>query len=142
MTKGVSPLVATVLLVAATMSIAGILAYWTSGFVKSTLPEINTTQEQCKYSGFKIYQCSYSNTTSQLLITLNNYKTIEVKNLVLYSFFSNGTTSSGINLNQSLIPGEFKTYTINNFDQNFTKIIISSLLCPSLLPEEATCTRS
>jgi flagellin-like protein len=142
MSKGVSPLVASVLLIAATMSIAGILAYWTSTFVKTSLPEINQTREQCKYAGFRIYQCTYSGTTSQLAITLNNYRTVDLKDLVVYAFFPDGITSSGIKLNETLVPGEFKTYTLNDFPQNFSKIIVSSQICPDLFPEENSCTRS
>jgi flagellin-like protein len=142
MKKGVSPLVAAVLLIAATMSIAGILAYWTSGFVKTTLPDVNQTQMECKYAGFKIYQCTYSNTSLQLSLTLNNYRTVEVKEMMVYAFFPNGTTSTGFKLNETLVPGEFKTFTITSFPQGFSKIVISSLLCPEIIPEEASCTRT
>ena len=142
MTKGVSPLVASVLLIAATMSIAGILAYWTSGFVKTSLPEINKTKEECKFAGFKIYQCTYLSADSKLSVTLNNYRTIDMKDLTVYGFFSNGTTSPGIKLNETLIHGEFRTYLLGDFPSDFTKIIVSSPICPELIPEEASCTRS
>jgi FlaG/FlaF family flagellin (archaellin) len=142
MAKGVSPLVASVLLIAATMSIAGILAYWTSGFVKTSLPEVNQTQEQCKYAGFKIYSCAYNTSTSILSAVLNNYRTVDLKDLMVYASFPNGTISSGVKLNETLVPGQLKTYILNNFPQNFTKIIVSSPICPGLAPEDSGCTVS
>ena len=44
MAKGISPLVATVLLIAVTMTLAGIIAFWGSSFVRTSLPTENQTQ--------------------------------------------------------------------------------------------------
>ncbi len=57
---GISPLVAAVLLIAVTMTIAGLLAYWATSFVRTSLPETNRTEAECRLADFSIYFCSYN----------------------------------------------------------------------------------
>ncbi|MBI2547246.1 MAG: hypothetical protein HYW23_02255 [Candidatus Aenigmarchaeota archaeon] len=58
--KGISPIVASVLLIAITMTIAGVLAYWSSTFVSNTLPGENTTTAQCRLAQFEFLLCNYN----------------------------------------------------------------------------------
>lgn len=72
--KGISPLVAAVLLIAVTMTIAGVLAYWTSSFVRSGLPEQNQTQQiqRCSGADFAIFSSVYNATTGNLTLIFQN----------------------------------------------------------------------
>lgn len=139
--KGVSPLVAAVLLIAITMSIAGVLAFWASQFVNKSLPPVNETTIQCRFANFVVYGCTYDSNTSILVLTLNNIQSLELRNLTTYLSFSNGTLSSGINLNESISPAEFKSYILHGIPSDFSKIIISSQVCTDL-SKESTCSRS
>lgn len=139
--KGISPLVAAVLLIAVTMSIAGVLAYWASQFVTKSLPGINESTTQCRFTNFIIYNCFYNSSTSKLIITLNNIQTVEVKDLMVYLSFTNGTMSSGTKLNETLAPGEFRSYTLSGISSDFSKIIVTTQVCPDISKEDA-CRRS
>lgn len=99
--KGISPLVATVLLIAATMSIAMILSFWASSFVKSGLPQVNQTQQACQFSDFAIYQCSYSLGNQTLDIVLQNLRSNAISGMFTQMFFTNGTVSPQYSLNVS-----------------------------------------
>jgi flagellin-like protein len=139
--KGISPIVAAVLLIAVTMSLAGVLAYWASQFVSQGLPEVNATNTQCKFTNFAIYNCIYNSTSDRLTVTLNNIQQIEIKSLAVYLTYSNGTVSPMIALNESLQPGEFRSYPITDVSGDFSKVIITSLTCPEINKETA-CTKS
>ena len=65
-TKGISPLIATVLLVAVTMAIAGIMATWANTFAASKVEESNIGAD-C-IGAIDISSLSFSNTTISLKI--------------------------------------------------------------------------
>lgn len=144
--KGISPLVASVLLIAITMSIAGILAFWVSSYTTQTLPQMNITTEQCRYSNFEIYTCSFNTTSSVITLTLHNVGDYPIANVTSYVVFTNSTFSSLISLNSSLGYGEYKSFILSNSttgvsSSTFSKIIVGSSFCPGLT-RESSCTRS
>jgi len=142
MRKGISPLVAAVLLIAATMSLAGILAYWASNFVKTALPDTNSSQTTCQFSDFQIYQCSYSSTDKIISFVLYNYRTIPLSALTATIFdVNNFPTWSNVTLNGTLPASQFIGYSITGIPSNFTKMVITTSMCPSLM-HDTTCTRS
>ena len=144
MQKGISPIVAAVLLIAATMSIAGILAYWASNFVKTALPSENSSQTTCQFADFQVYQCSYSSGTQTISFVLYNYRTIPLTGLTATVFdVNNFPTWNNVTLNTSLPVGQFVGYSILGIPSNFTKLIITTSMCPQLSHEPPTgCTRS
>ena len=116
--KGISPLVAAVLLIAATMSIAGILAYWAASFVRSRTETMgNETQalERCTGANFGIVLNTFN-------ATGNNELTIILQNLARYPVYIQGVSfiwRNGTILENStsltLNVGEtFKAYTITH----------------------------
>lgn len=139
--KGISPLVAAVLLIAVTMSIAGVLAYWSSQFVSKSLPEVNQSTAQCKFTNFVIYNCVYNSTATRLSLTLNNIQQVEIRDLIFYLSFSNGTLSSGTKLNETLAPGEFRSYSVSSLPNDFSKVIVTTQFCPEI-SKETSCSRS
>jgi flagellin-like protein len=144
--KGISPLVATVLLIAITMSIAGILAFWVSSYTTQTLPIVNRTAEECRYSNFEIYSCNFNIISSAITLALHNFGQYEILDLTSYIGFANNTFGPLIRLNGTLGTGEFKSFVLGNSttgvsSATFSKIIIGSSLCPDL-SRESSCTRS
>jgi len=144
LSKGISPLVATVLLIAIAMAIAGILSYWVSNYVSTNLPASNQTQQDCIYADFAIYSCIYNSTTNSITLTLQNTRTILLSDMGAYVTYTNGSLSGIMRLNVSLGAGDIKGLTLANTTTNistgFSKIIIVSLNCPDKT-HESTCTR-
>lgn len=136
--KGISPIVASVLLIAITMTIAGVLAYWSSTFVSNTLPGENTTTAQCRLAQFEFLLCNY-NTTSQIMtFSVNNIRATTL-NLTAFVQYTNGTISNPIPLNDSLAANTVKSYTLTAISSDFSNLLIKSN-CPEL-SRSNSCTR-
>jgi flagellin-like protein len=127
MRKGISPLVASVLLIAATMSIAGILAYWASSFVSKQTEtfENQTVTSECNYADFKIYSCSYNSSSRRLIMILENTRDVTLKNLNVFIFYSNSTVSPPISLNDTLVANQFKSFSLENID-DFSSLTVNT----------------
>ena len=137
MSKGVSPLVAAVLLIAATMSIAGILAFWASTFVRTQTAsfENQTITSECNFATFEVYTCTYDASASKVLLSLNNNGQITLKTLSAYVQYADGTLTQ-INITDSLPQNSLKQFYLNNVNSNYQKIIIRTH-CPQLSKETA-----
>jgi len=132
--KGISPLVASVMLIAITMTIAGILAYWASSFIKSSLPP--TSQVDCTGANFQIYQCSYNATLGRVDIILQNLGRVALENITSTVIYSNNSVSSTI-FNETLtVNPQIKSYQINSTSSDYMRITITTA-CPGV---EATTT--
>jgi len=133
MIKGISPLVAAVILIAATMSIAGILSFWTTGFVKSKLGVAkNETEEmRCLNAEFKLYSGSYDGST--LYLVLENTRSYDLTLTELYLFNIDDTLiEPTTSLNEELEGSSIKA--LNRTVSNFTHGIIKTN-CPEVSVE-------
>lgn len=137
---GISPLVASVLLIAITMTIAGVLAYWSTSFVRTSLPEVNATTSECTLANFAIYSCNYENSTSTLNIILENLENIQLSNLRVFVVYTNTSLSDAIPLNSTLTSGLLKSFSLTGMGPSFSKILVKTQ-CPEL-NKEKVCTRS
>lgn len=141
MRKGISPLVAAVLLIAATMGIATILTYWASTFIKSSLPEVaNQSYSPCLYADFKIYSCSYTNSTptkGNITIILKNTMGVELRNLTATVFYSGGIKNYNLQPDDILPANIYKAFTIVDADLPYNKVAITTH-CPNV-EDELTC---
>ncbi len=133
--KGISPLVAAVLLIAVTMTVAGLLAYWAASFVRTSLPAVNETEAQCRFADFKIYSCSYSNATKKLNLILENLKDIELKDLKVFIVYANNTVSDPIHLDGTLTGGALKSFSLS-VTEEFKEITVKTH-CPELTKTKA-----
>ncbi|MEM5854318.1 MAG: archaellin/type IV pilin N-terminal domain-containing protein [Candidatus Aenigmatarchaeota archaeon] len=141
MMKGISPLVASVLLIAITMSVAGILAFWVSSYTGQTLPKVNRTEEECRFSNFEIFSCILYNATGNLTLTLRNIGSYDLTQLKAQVFLTDGTVTQPLNLEGTLPRGEFRTYVISTgiSTDKFSKVVVLTSLCPQLSSEESNC---
>jgi flagellin-like protein len=132
MKKGISPLVAAVILIAATMSIAGILTFWATGFVKSRLSSVeNTTVEtSCIAAQFRLYSGTFDNSTTPgtLYLILENQRSIDLTLKNLYLFYPNGNLVEKT-LTGTLEGNKLKSFNLTNIDDGFTNGIIKTN-CP------------
>jgi len=116
----------------------------TTNVTTTTLETTTTTTNYttlCRFTNFIIYNCFYNSSTSKLTLTLNNIQTVEVKDLMVYLYFSNGTLSSRTKLNETLVAGEFRSYILSDIPSDFSKIVVTTQLCPDI-SKESVCTRS
>jgi flagellin-like protein len=92
--RGISPLVAAVLLIGITMTIAAALAFWVSGFVSERTKafEKKTTEyEKCIGANFDIYSSIYNGTAKTLTILLENKADIRLNLTEINIILKNGT---------------------------------------------------
>lgn len=131
MRKGISPLVAAVILIAATMSIAGILSFWTTGFVRTKLGGAeNTTEEtRCLSAEFKIYSGSYNESEEILYLVLENTRSYDLELTDLYLFDVDESVET-IPLNKELEGNSLDTIKEINIS-DFTHAIIKTN-CPDI----------
>jgi len=91
--KGISPLVATVLLIAFVVSIAGILSIWLNSLTVSTTQLVGTEASiaiTCSYGGIRLLDLRYSN--NFLTGGIENTGSITLGNLTLQIIYLNLTT--------------------------------------------------
>ena len=136
--KGISPIVAAVLLIAITMTIAGVLAYWSSTFVSITLPIENTTTSQCRVAQLEFLNCRYNATSQTITFSLNYVRSLDL-NLRAFVEYPNGTVSSCVSLNQSLAANTIKSYSISGASSDFSNLLIKTS-CTDL-SRSSSCTR-
>lgn len=130
--KGLSPLVATVLLIAVTMTIAGLLAYWVSTFVKSGLPEKNQTQtmQECAAASFEIYQQIYNSTTKNLTLILQNTGGVDLS-IQNVTFIYPGGSVDTKSINQKLPSASLKSFVVSGVTANYSEYTIFTT-CPGV----------
>ena len=145
MKKGISPLVAAVLLIAATMSIAGILAYWAASYVRERTTAMgNETYMlgRCSGANFGIYSRQFRNSTpannvGNLTITLENKATYTVYITGVTFIWPDGSVDAKtVNVTLSATP-PIVSFTVGNNDifKNCTTYRVSTD-CPNLYKDE------
>ena len=114
MRKGISPLIAAVLLIAFTMGIAGIAGpYFTQLMQQTTGNQDDKTDSILKASkaGFEIIDSTYSSSDETIEITIQNTGSIPIENYTVSAF---GDDAKQIRLNETLDQREVKTVKLNS----------------------------
>jgi len=136
MRKGISPLVAAVILIAATMSIAGILSYWATSFVRTRLTsaENATGDTTCLAAQFRLYSGNYDNVTEELILILENQRSIDLELRELYLFYSGNDLRSKTITDNILLGNRLKSINITEVDDNFERGVVKTN-CPDVSVE-------
>lgn len=149
--KGVSPLIATVLLIAFTLSIAGLIGGWLSGLTKKQTESLEKSSMEtmnCTGSLINIFNVVCSNTTStgpnKIMIAISNEG-----NNALYGFssFAQIETTQYINntggptLDSPLYPGdhvvlEYECGDLCGDGKVISKVRVSPTNCPTAWSEK------
>lgn len=139
--KGVSPLIAAVLLVAFTMTVAAILATWSSSFVRSKTREAEQEQEKkavCSGIAMNVETAKYDSTNGEITTLVWNVGDEILKNIGANVYYSdidlNTETPEGGNV--TISPGDFSTLTFSNVTETPTKVELRSYpgQCSSVQP--------
>lgn len=137
MRKGISPLVAAVILIAATMSIAGILSFWANSFIEQKLRESeNATQDTgCIGAKFSLYSGRYDNDTASanfqtLYLIIENKRLFELTLDKLYVFKPNNVLQEK-DIHVTLRSNEIKSFNVTGVSNIFTTLRIKTN-CPEV----------
>lgn len=126
MSKGISPLVAAVLLIAVTMTIAGGLAYWASSIVETTLPQTNETEKGCPVMRFTVDDCKYLTSQGTVIIRIHNTGPTDMSNMKAFLIYPNFSVSDPYILNGSINSGILDSYAITGINDSFTKVVVNT----------------
>jgi len=132
--KGISPLVATVLLIAFTVAVAGLLSNWLTGFASQSAQQVSSSSSvtlSCTYGGVSLGNLKYNSTQNNMTGYIENTGTVSIGNLSLQIIYTNKTIvtynlcsigSIGSNCtakNISLSPRDVITFSVpsqNNYE--------------------------
>lgn len=136
MKKGISPLIASVLLIAFTVVTAGLIAVWLTNFSRTTTTTIQQQSDIeliCSYGGISLSNLNYCSSTSRLTGNIENTGTINLGNISLQIIYS--TSSPRIDLciannnvinctaaNLTMLPREMFSFNISDVSSNFNRI--------------------
>ena len=138
MRKGISPLIATILLIAFVIAVGGILSGWLISFSKERVEEARTkgeTETQCSYSGLSIDDADWNDTETKLSLIVRNSGTEDLTDFRMVVIYNNNTaltfrvTPGSTTLN----PGDVEVFynssvsDCNKIDQ----VIFFSNTCPN-----------
>jgi flagellin-like protein len=142
--KGISPLIAAVLLIAFTMAVAAILTAWVTTFTQDTTSEISNESSrlvQCSFGGLSIYDVTAG--SGQITVQVANTGTREFTQEVVVT----ATDSSG-NTNQSRIPGGMETGDVvstnvglsgvSNDLSDIDQVEVRSVECPEVTDNQVS----
>ncbi|MFB6088509.1 MAG: archaellin/type IV pilin N-terminal domain-containing protein, partial [Candidatus Aenigmatarchaeota archaeon] len=107
--KGVSPLIAAVLLVAFTMTVAAILATWSSSFVRTKTKEAEQEQEVtafCSRLDLNVESAKYNSDSEEITALVWNTGDVNLTNIEVNVYYSstNLTSKTPSNGNRSIAP--------------------------------------
>jgi flagellin-like protein len=133
--KGISPLVAAVLLIAVTMTIAGILAFWTTSFVRTHTEQFERESEkvECRFADFEVFSCSYNSTSKKITLILRNVRDIDLKNVTTFVIYQNESVipESGYALGL-LKANTLKTFKLANVSSDYKELLITTHCSPEV----------
>lgn len=121
--KGLSPFIASVLLIAVAITVAGIFSGWFTNFIKTITSMIEGGEEtriQCNYGGIALSDLEYNTTSKYLSGYIENIDIIPLGNIDLEIFYDNATKEEK-DLNKVLEPGEKDVFDVT-LNSNYEKI--------------------
>ncbi len=128
--KGISPLLASVLLIAFTLAVAAIYSGWLTSFTRKTATEVeekSTVRVTCSYGGIEISNLQYNSTASSGNVsgTIENTDIIDLGDIDIEIFFTNSTRYL-LDLNRTLKPGERDTFNTRINTSTYDKIRVKT----------------
>ncbi len=136
MSKGLSPIVASVILIATTMAIAGILSFWAGSFVEKKVGESEntTTDIACLNARFALFtKCQYNPQTKEINFILENQATQDIVLDSLYVFYPNNNLKS-FKLSLRLPANQLVPFNQSGIDSGFTSFQLRTT-CPNVYRE-------
>jgi flagellin-like protein len=127
--KGISPLVAVIMLIAFTLIVAGILAGWATQFAQTQRRAV----EHCVNARVLLMKGVYDSPAQTLSLVLYNFGEVDLELTTLLSYANTSlhpdiieTYSSKLNVTS----GSTKTYVLQNVSTDLTDVTVRSNRCP------------
>jgi len=134
--KGLSPLIAVVLLIAFTITVATFIAAFSQTFVRTQTTEFSQrTQElgrACQFSNIQLTAATYDDSGDKISVLARNIGTENLTdfNIIVFTTDVEFTEHTPSNSNNVMTSGEIATFTANNVTQTPSKVQIQSKQCP------------
>lgn len=126
MRKGISPLIAVIMLIAFTMIVAGILAGWATTFVTQQREEL----QFCGRAQLLIQSATYNDTSGVLSMALFNTGDVPLKGFVARLTYANNTVvSDRTGLEDLEIQSQDISTVSLTTDDTLDKVVIQALQC-------------
>jgi flagellin-like protein len=127
MRKGISPLIAVIMLIAFTMIVAGILAGWATTFVTEQRREL----QFCSKASMYIHRASFVNGTGgkgDLTLVLYNTGDVPLSGFTIRLTYANKTIESLKKPELSISSQDIKSVVIKT-DDTLDEVVVQSLQC-------------
>jgi len=135
--KGISPLIATVLLIAFTVAVAGIVSVWITSFTATSTQTVSSHSETeliCAYAGVKMSDLEYCSANGRMSGIVENTNLVDIGNITLQIIYQNATSekiylclngsscaASGAST-MALAPRERQSFNVSIGGSNYNKI--------------------
>lgn len=125
--KGISPLIATVLIIGFTVALAAVVMTWGGGFIRETTESTETTTSQALKCvtdlDFQIKNVSCSATGGSKAVIIDNKGAVDIKSLMFRVHAENGTvTNNAVAGASGLNKYNVNTFTVNSILGTTTKV--------------------
>lgn len=130
--KGVSPLIAAVLLLLVVVGIGALVWVWTTGFVGQATSEAGqVTEQMCAKGRFEITSCSYASQTVTLWLKNTGQVDLNSFRVVVKDSAGNVTVSDNNNVDLEDMGG-MGSITVGSITNSPSKVEVYSNDCPNL----------
>lgn len=123
--KGISPLVAVIMLIAFTMVVAGILASWASQFATTQRQQIQI----CSKAELFMQKGIYNNASQNLELYVWNSGTVPLSGFTVLLTHQNGTPESRLKSNVNITAGSIETLSLSDIPSNIKQVVVRSNEC-------------
>lgn len=129
MRKGISPLVAVIMLIAFTLIVAGILAGWATQFAQTQRRAI----EYCVDAGIAVERATYNASNETLFLFVYNNGRVPLEVNILLSYTNITLHPEGIEQYPGTFnttAGTFHSFNLQNITSDLEEVTIRSIQCP------------
>ena len=136
MQKGISPLIATILLIAFVIAVGGILSGWLISFSKEKTDEAKTKGEaeiKCSYSALRIMDADWNSTETKLSLIIENRGTEDITDFRMVVIYNNNTAMTfKVTPSTTLSPGDIEVFYNSSISDcnKIDQVIFFSNTCP------------
>lgn len=137
--KGISPLIAAVLLIAFTLAVAALLTAWVTTFTQDTTDAVgdrSTEVIECSYAGLSVYSVSYN--APFVNVSVANTGTTALGNVTVVALENGVVVGDTITLedNEAPVQGDIASVGITGLADQPTAVRASSTACPGVTDTE------
>jgi len=129
MRKGISPLIAEVLLIGFTVAVASLVILWATGFTRTTTSKIGSQAEiqaVCMNAGIDFFGTVIYNTSSQILSGyVKNTGNVPLGNISFQVIYST-SISNFPNQISELLPQNIQYFSLSGITPNFNTLYVST----------------